>query len=152
MKAGISFYFRDDKVRMRIGTMEQLGCPDYIHLLINEEKKQLFIEKCGKDLDSFHIVYHMRPQESVEGSEPQNMRAVMNKSCYINSKRLMRYLAGVINVPVDSPSLRFEGQIMPDGRIFIDLSKYTVIPYKKDRKYETMHVLNEGEPSGLTEQ
>ena len=129
--------------------MEQLGCPDYIHLLINEEKKQLFIEKCEKDLDSFHIVYHMRPQESGEG---QNVRAVMTTSCYINAKRLLRYMAGIINVPVDSPSLRFEGQIMPDGRIFIDLSKYTVIPYKKDRKYETMHVLNEGEPSGLTEQ
>lgn len=148
MKAGISLYFRQDKIRIRIGTMEQLGCPDYIHLRINEEKKQLFIEKCEKDLDSFHIVYHMRPQESDEG---QNVRAVMTTSCYINAKRLLRYLAGIINVSVDSPSLRFAGQLMSDGRIFIDLSKYTVIPYEKDGKHAKSHTRTEEGASGLTE-
>ena len=149
MKAGISLYFRQDKIRIRIGTMEQLGCPDHIHLRINEEKKQLFIEKCEKDLDSFHIVYQVRPQESGEG---QNVRAVMTTSCYINAKRLLRYMAGIINVPVDSPSLRFEGQLMPDGRIFIDLSKYTVIPYEKDGKHARKQSDSVKESVGITEQ
>ena len=45
----------------------------------------------------------------------------------------MRYLSHVIGVPEDSPSLRFRGALMEDGRtIFIDLTKYEEINSAKD--------------------
>ena len=38
-ESGISTYFRNDKIRMRHKTIEDLAYPEYIHLRINEEKK-----------------------------------------------------------------------------------------------------------------
>ena len=57
-ESGISIYFRQDKIRIRFKTIEQLGNPEHIHLRLNEEKKHLFLEKCERDIDSFRIEYH----------------------------------------------------------------------------------------------
>lgn len=119
MESGISAYFRQDKIRIRYKTMEALGYPEHIHLRVNEEKKQLFIEKCARDIDSFRIQYR-------KGSG-EDGRRVKDTSCYINAKRFLEYLAAVIGVPIDSPSLRFEGRSLPDSTVFIDLTRYTVI-------------------------
>ena len=126
-KSGISAYFNDDKIRIRYKTIEDLDYPEYIHLRINEEKKHLFIEKCERDMDAFHIEYHQVP----------NGRKVKDPSCYIHAKNFLEYMAGVIGVPKNSPSLRFEGRPMPDGTVFFDLRHYEVIKYRKDRGVST---------------
>ena len=46
MESGISTYFKNDRIRIRFKTIEDLDFPEYIHLRINEAKKYLFIEKC----------------------------------------------------------------------------------------------------------
>lgn len=121
--SGISAYFKSDRIRIRYKTIEELDCPEYIHLRINEEKKHLFIEKCERDMDAFRIEY----RQASDG------RKVKDPSCYINAKNFLEYMSGVIGVPKDSPSLRFEGRSMPDGTIFIDLNRYEVIEYKRTR-------------------
>ena len=127
-ESGISTYFAQNKVRIRYKTMEELGFPDHIHLRINEEKKHLFIEKCSHDIDSFRIRY----QKVMDGSDKERQR-VDNRSCYINAKPFLRYLAQVIGVPCDSPSFRFSGKLLPDGSYFVDLNQYEVIPPKKTK-------------------
>lgn len=124
IKSGISVYFNGDKIRIRYKTIEELDYPEYIHLRINEEKKHLFIEKCGRDMDAFRIEY----QQVLDG------RKVKDPSCYIHAKSFLEYMAGVIGVSKDSPSLRFEGRPMPDGTVFIDLNRYEVIEYKRTRR------------------
>ena len=121
--SGISAYFTGDRIRIRYKTIEELDNPEYIHLRINEEKKHLFIEKCERDMDAFRIKY----QQVLDG------RKVKDPSCYINAKNFLVYMAGVIGVPKDSPSLRFDGQLMPDGTVFVDLNRYEVIEYKRTR-------------------
>ena len=54
-RCNISTYFRNEKIRMRHKTIEDLSYPQYIHLRINEEKKHLFIERCERDMDAFSI-------------------------------------------------------------------------------------------------
>ena len=127
IKSGISVYFNGDKIRIRYKTIEELDYPEYIHLRINEEKKHLFIEKCERDMDAFRIEY----QQVLDG------RKVKDPSCYIHAKNFLKYMAGVIGVPKDSPSLHFEGRSMPDGTIFIDLNSYEVIEYKRTRSVNT---------------
>ena len=107
---------------MRFKTVEDLDYPEYIHLKINEEKKHLFIERCDWDMDAFRILYN----QVTDGKK------VKNKSCFIYAKSYLKYLAGVIGVPYDSPSLSFEGQLMPDGTVFIDLNQYKVIEPRKN--------------------
>ena len=116
-ESGISTYFNGDRIRIRYKTIEDLDYPEYIHLRINEEKKHLFIEKCERDMDAFRIEY----RQALDG------RKVKDPSCYIHDKNFLEYVAGVIGVPKDSPSLRFEGKSMPDGTVFIDLNRYEVI-------------------------
>lgn len=116
-ESGISAYFKGDRIRIRFKTIEELEYPEYIHIRINEDKKQLFLEKCQRDMDAFHIIYSCVNEE----------KKVKTQSCYINAKKFLKHLADVIEVPYDSPSLRFVGQRMPDGRVFIDLSRYEVI-------------------------
>ena len=102
---------------MRYKTIEELKYPEYIHLRINEEKKHLFIEKCDRDMDAFRIEY----RQAHEGKK------VRDPSCYLNAKNFLEYMAGVIGVSKDSPSLRFRGKLMPDGTVFVDLNQYEVI-------------------------
>ena len=68
-ESGISTYFRNDKIRMRHKTIEDLAYPEYIHLRINEEKKHLFIEKCDRDMDAFSIKY-MQAHDCVKPRVP----------------------------------------------------------------------------------
>ena len=117
---GISTYFKNEKIRIRYKTIIDLDYPEYIHLRINEERKYLFIEKCSRDIDAFRIRY----------SHANDGKRVNDLSCYINAKNFLEYMAGVIGVPTDSPSLRFSGKLMPDGTIFVDLNHYEVIEPK----------------------
>ena len=122
---GITMYFRDDRLRLRYKTVLDLQYPQYIHLRINEKKQQLFIQKCEKDRNAFRLKYSDSPEQGKYGIEEH--------SCFINDRRFMRYLSHVIGVPEDSPSLRFRGALMEDGRtIFIDLTKYEEINSAKD--------------------
>ena len=120
-ESGISAYFTQDKIRIRHKIIEDLDYPEYIHLRVNEEKKYLFIEKCERDMDAFRILY----------KQALDSKAIREHSCYINAKNFLEYLAGVIGVPTDSPSLRFKGLPMSDGTVFIDLNHYEVIESKK---------------------
>ena len=113
-EVGIGAYFNQGRIRIRYKTIKDLGYPEYIHLRLNEEKKYLFIEGCEQDMDAFHIRY----------AQDQDGKKVTEPSCYINSKKFLEYLADVIGVSADSPSLRFAGRIMPDGTVFIDLNRY----------------------------
>jgi len=117
MESGISTYFKNDRIRIRFKTIEDLDFPEYIHLRINEAKKYLFIEKCDRDMNAFHIIY----------TQVKDGKKVKTQSCYINAKSFLKYMAGVIGVAEDSPSLRFRGQLMPDGTVFIDLGHYEII-------------------------
>ena len=121
MESGVSFYFTQNRIRLRYKTIEDLDYPEYIHFRINEEKKQLFIEKCARDMDAFRIEY----------SKQLDGKKVKNKSCHINAKKYLEYLATVIGVPKDSPSLRFVGKPLQPGIVFIDLNNYKVIEYKR---------------------
>lgn len=142
-ESGISTYFNQGKIRIRYMTIEQLDFPEHIHLRINEEKKHLFIEKCEQDIDSFRIEYQSGQNKQGNQNSQSNQgnpkdtegKRVKQTSYYINSKPFLQYAAHVIGVSIDSPSLRFTGQLMPDGTIFIDLNHYTVISYEKDGKH-----------------
>ena len=130
-ESGISIYFRQDKIRIRFKTIEQLGNPEHIHLRLNEEKKHLFLEKCERDIDSFRIEYHRENRVQDSGVVGKKIK---DKSCYVHAKRFLEYLSHVIGVPQDSPSLFFAGYPQPDGTVFIDLNHYTVINCEKDGK------------------
>lgn len=121
MESGISVYFTQDRIRMRYKTLEDLEYPEYIHLRINEEKKHLFIEKCERDMDAFRIEY----------SKQLDGKKVKSKSCYIHAKKYLEYMAAVIGVPKDSPSLRFAGKPMQGGIVFFDLNNYEVVEYNR---------------------
>ena len=140
MKPGISAYFNQDKIRIRFRTLEDLNYPEYIHFLIDEKKKHMFIEKCKRDLDAFRIDYRNRKSvkngnggnDSVQSeTEDGCRRRIHEQSVYLHEKRFLDYLARVIGVPRNSQSLRFNGKLQKDGRIFIDLNEYTVIKYTK---------------------
>ena len=120
MVAGISMYFRFDRINIRKGTLIALGRPHYVHLRVNEKKKLLFIIPCEKDRDAFRIYY----KDSDEAGKESPLR------CYINAKKVMDYLAKVVGVDRYSESLRFSGEVVErENRIYIDLTKYDVIPY-----------------------
>lgn len=113
METGISLYFRSNRLNIRKKTMLDLGSPGYIHLIINEEMKWMFIQKCERDKDAFHV-YYSRKQSS--------------SRFYINAKNFLKYLSRVIGVKEDSDSLRFSGSLMEDGKtVFINLVDYQVI-------------------------
>lgn len=131
LESGLSTYFNQGKIRIRFKTIEEMGHPDYIRFRINEKKKHLFIEKCSRCIESFRIEY-------------QSDKKVKEQSCYINTKRLLEYLAAVIGVPADSPSLRFKGKMQADGTFFVDLSQYTVISHEKEDQYTTAECREKG--------
>ena len=117
---GLTLYFHSDRLRLRYQTILDLQYPQYIHLRINRSKKQMFIQRCEKDMDAFRVIYRKRNSEKDTGIKEQ--------SCHINDRKLLQFLAQVIGVPEDSPSLRFHGRLLPDGEtIYIDLSRYEVL-------------------------
>ena len=113
-------YFRDSRIHVRKGTIVALGNPHYVHLHVNEKKKQMFIEPCEKDRDSFRIYY--KKDEDSDDENPVR--------CYINAKRVLDYLSRLIGVDRYSESLRFYGEMIEeDNVLYIDLTNYEVIPY-----------------------
>lgn len=69
-ECGISLYFRNNRIHIRKGTIEVLNHPAYVHLFINEGKKQMFIQSCEKNKDAFRVYYKAgveRTEESFEG-------------------------------------------------------------------------------------
>ena len=124
LETGISMYFWDSRISIRKKALQVLGNPSFIHLMINEKEKQLFIQRCEqRDNDTFQINY-LDDSGDIE-------------YYYINAKNLMRYLAMLIGVPYPSNSLRFGGRVLDDGMtIYVDLKEYQEIPYE-DKKIET---------------
>lgn len=134
MESGISAYFTQDKIRLRFKTLVDLNYPEYIHFLVNEKKKHMFIEKCERDMNSIRIVYKKGCGAKINletGATTGTSKIIREQSVYVHEKRILDYLAKVIGVPRNSPSLRFTGQLQDDGRVFIDLNEYSVITYKK---------------------
>lgn len=186
-ECGISLYFRNNRIHIRKGTIEVLNHPAYVHLFINEGKKQMFIQSCEKNKDAFRVYYKAgveRTEESLEentvlhadNNEPEiscekskkdslnngknsstiEINPVMDKTensnlssdsskersvgpkeiavrperFYINAKSLLDYLSKIIGVDRQSESLRYYGELLPDGKtLYVDLTKYEVIPY-----------------------
>lgn len=118
--SGISIYFCDNRIHILKDTIRALGNPRYVHLHINEEKKYLFISACEKDKDAFRIYY-----------KTSNITDELNpKRFHINAKGLLNYLSKIIGVERDSDSLRFPGELLEgENIIYIDLTKYEIIPY-----------------------
>ena len=114
---GISIYFYDERIRFRKGTVDEIGNPTYIHLYINEKKKQMFIQACEeRDNDAFEITTEKN------GGEWR---------LQIIAKAFVKYLATLIGVPFPSDSLYFPSIPMGDDKtILIDLKDYQVIPYE----------------------
>ncbi|MCD7811224.1 MAG: hypothetical protein LUG91_05150 [Ruminococcus sp.] len=111
----ITFRFNTDRICIWKNTVRSLGNPQYIHLLINEKEKQMFIQVCDHDKDAFRLYYNKRSN----GREAE---------FHVNAKRLMKYLAKVVSVDYNGPSIRFDGILMEDGiTVFIDLRKYEVL-------------------------
>lgn len=56
--------------------------------------------------------------------------AVRPERFYINAKSLLDYLSKIIGVDRQSESLRYYGELLPDGKtLYVDLTQYEVIPY-----------------------
>ena len=186
-ECGISLYFRNNRIHIRKETIEVLNHPAYVHLFINEGKKQMFIQSCEKNKDAFRVYYKAgveRTEESFEentvlhadNDEPEiscekskkdslnngknsstmDINPVMDKTensnlssdsskersvgpkdiavwperFYINAKSLLDYLSKIIGVDRQSESLRYYGELLPDGKtLYVDLTQYEVIPY-----------------------
>jgi len=121
IQAGVSLYFRDNRIHIRRKTIYDLGKPKYVHLLINEREKQMFIQSCEKDKDAFCLNYSAVDDDA--------------ERCYVNAKALLQYLASVIGVAYPSDSLWFAGTMLDDGKtVFIDMSSYQTIPYDGARE------------------
>lgn len=186
-ECGISLYFRNNRIHIRKGTIEVLNHPAYVHLFINEGKKQMFIQSCEKNKDAFRVYYKARverteesfeentvlhadndePEISCEKSKKDSLNNGKNSSTieinpvmdktensnlssdsskkrsvgpkeiavrperfYINAKSLLDYLSKIIGVDRQSESLRYYGELLPDGKtLYVDLTQYEVIPY-----------------------
>lgn len=119
--SGITLLFRNERIYFAKSALINIGKPEYIHLLINEKDKQLFIQGCEKDKDSFVIGYGY-------------------KSWCVYSKLLLKYLAHVVGVPFPSDTLNFSGTVLEDKKtVFVDLKKYTVVEYDGEYKDITYH-------------
>lgn len=51
METGVTMSFRSDRIHIRRKTIFDLGMPKYVHLLVNEKSKRMFIQSCGKEDD-----------------------------------------------------------------------------------------------------
>lgn len=145
---GITLYFRHDCINIRKGTIEVLDWPDYVYLYVNRSKKQLFIQSSTRNKDAFRVYYKLGEQEKreeklveqgkkieekIEKAEEQEKKTEKRDKLerfYVNAKPLLDYLAKVVGVGRQSESLRYSGELLPDGKtVYIDLNNYEVIPY-----------------------
>ena len=98
-------------------TLEQLGYAAFVHMFIDQEKKQVFIQACEKDKAA--IPFYKEPEEG-----KQLLVRITGKK---NSQRLME-LAGVMDC---GKGIRFYGDFLPeDNAIVFDMtssgSEYSV--------------------------
>ena len=116
----LAFYFRDKRINIGKKTMEAIGMPDYVHLLLDRREKWLFVKGCEKDNDAFNVYY-------TTGENSDILRY------YINGKALLEKLAVMIGAEKESESIRFNGRyIEEDDAVFFNLNEYTVIPYESE--------------------
>lgn len=71
-------------------------------------------------------------QRAEENPDDEEMETVIRpERFYVNAKSLLDYLAKVIGVSRQSDSLRYVGELLPDGEtVYIDLTRYEVIPHE----------------------
>ena len=113
-EVGVSIYFRDDAINVKRLSLMDIGTPKYIHLLLDKNKKLLYIQACEKDKNAFLI-----------------QKSDMDKRFMIICKRFVRYLASVIGVKYDtSNSLKFQDCVQIDAfTLRIDLRHYEEVQY-----------------------
>ena len=121
----ISFLFKADRINIWRETVENLGMPQYIHLLINEKEKKMFIQTCERDKDAFRL-YYTRGKTG-------------NKAhLHVNAKRLMKYLAVLCETDYNGPSIRFDGVLLEDGHtIYYNLLEYEIIEFDEEDEDES---------------
>ena len=73
---------------------------------------------------------NLSSDSSKERSVGPKKIAVRPERFYINAKSLLDYLSKIIGVDRQSESLRYYGELLPDGKtLYVDLTQYEVIPY-----------------------
>lgn len=118
----ITFRFSSDRICIWKNTVSNLGKPDYIHLLINEPEKQMFIQTCERDKDAFRLYY----TKGKSGREAE---------FHVNAKTLLKYLASVVGVDYNGPSVRFDGVLLEDGKtVYINLREYELLEYESENE------------------
>ena len=116
----MSFYFRADRINIGKATMEALGMPGFVHLLVDRKEKWFFIKGCEKDRDAFDVYF-----KAGEGKDSVHY--------YINEKPLLKWLANEMGIDGSSQSVRFSGKYLEEEEAaYFDLKDYTVIPYSPD--------------------
>ncbi|MCD8235230.1 MAG: hypothetical protein LUD00_00955 [Prevotellaceae bacterium] len=121
----ISFLFNSDRINIWRETVENLGMPQYIHLLINEKEKKMFIQTCDHDKDAFRLYY----TRGKTGRKAQ---------FHVIAKQLMKYLAGLCGADYYGPSIRFDGVLLEDGHtIYYNLLEYEIIEFDEEDEDES---------------
>lgn len=118
---GMAVYFYDERICLWKDTIEFLKNPKYIHLLIDEKNKHLFIRPAEKrDNDTFRIIYSQFDDDN---------------RYRISSKRFVKYLAALIGVKFPSNSLWFEGYFLEgEDTVLINLNHYHITDYRNDEE------------------
>ena len=116
---GMAVYFYDERICLWKETIDYLNYPKYIHLLLDEKNKLLFIKPADKrDNDTFRIIYS-------QFDEDNRYR--------ISSKQFVKKLASIIGVDFPSNSLWFEGYYLKEEHsVLINLSRYHITEYRND--------------------
>lgn len=112
MECGMSLYFKANRIRFRNQLIMDLGSPDFVHLFIDTKKRFVYVQACQEDRDAFKLYY-------IKGPGDQNF--------YIRAKKLLTFLAKMIDVEADSFSYRFSGDIVDSKTARISLNDYEVI-------------------------
>ena len=112
--------FRDSRINISKKTMEALGMPGYVHLLIDRGQKWLFLKACERDKDAINVYY-----TTGEGSELFHYQII--------GKTLLSLISGIMGVGRYSDSLRLLGSYLPDDEaVYFDMNRYDVIPYGEE--------------------
>ena len=113
----LAFYFRYNRIYIGKKTMQVLGMPDYVHLLINEKEKWLFIKSCEKDKNAFNVYFTC-------GEDSDNMQYL------INEKPLLKWLARIMGVEGMADTVQFSGLYIPDDEaVFFNMKRYSVMSH-----------------------
>ena len=114
----LSFYFRHNRINIGKRTMEAIGMPDYIHLLVSRKKKYLFIKPCKKDKEAFNVYF-----THGEGNDDLQYR--------INEKPLLKWLGQLAGIESETDTVQFSGIYIPqDNAVCFNLREYSVISHE----------------------